>query len=185
MASNQWIQTKLQKLAEEKEEMERQITESESLLASNQLIQTKLQKLAEEKEEEERQISELESCLASRKKRLELIDEHASALHSLKSMEITLSVVESIEAMVEKIQDKKVEGIENIRYIHLHILDLEKKCRRNSIKSFASPLEYFSVLTIQVNLTEKIYQFRKRNLQTNYLKFEILFLKKTVTYNFL
>ena len=130
MASNQWIQTKLQKLAEEKEEMERQITESESLLASNQLIQTKLQKLAEEKEEEERQISELESRLASRKKRLELIDEHASALHSLKSMEITLSVVESIEAMLEKIQDKKVEGIENIRYIHLHILDLEKKCRR-------------------------------------------------------
>ena len=94
----------------------------ERQISLNQLIQPKLQKLAEEKEEKERQITELESLLVSKEKcRLELMDEHASALHSLKSMEITLSVVESIEAMVEKIQDKKVEGIENSRYIHLHI----------------------------------------------------------------
>jgi len=77
----------------------------------NQLIQPKLQKLAEEKEEKERQITELESLLVSKEKcRLELMDEHASALHSLKSMG------ESLEAMEEKIQDKKVEGIENSRF---------------------------------------------------------------------
>merc|ERR1712141_183857 len=77
----------------------------------NQLIQPKLQKLAEEKEEKERQITELESLLVSKEKcRLELMDEHASALHSLKSMG------ESLEAMEEKIQDKKVEGVENSRF---------------------------------------------------------------------
>ena len=95
----------------------------ERQISLNQLIQPKLQKLAEEKEEKERQITELESLLVSKEKcRLELMDEHASALHSLKSMG------ESLEVMEEKIQDKKVEGIENSRYIHLHILEfLEKK----------------------------------------------------------
>ena len=93
----------------------------------------------------ERQITELESRLASIKKRLELMDEHAfaSALHSSKSMGESLAAMEEkiqdmkvevksigeyLEEMEEKIQDMEVEGIENSRYIHLHILEfLEKK----------------------------------------------------------
>ena len=71
----------------------------ECQISLNQLIQPKLQKLVEEKEEKERQFTELESLLVSKEKcRLELMDEHASALHSLKSMG------ESLEAMEEKIQ---------------------------------------------------------------------------------
>ena len=112
----------------------------ERQISLNQLIQPKLQKLAEEKEEKERQITELESLLVSKEKcRLELMDEHASALHSLKSMGESLaameekiqdmkvevkSIGESLEEMEEKIQDMEVEGIENSRYIHLHILEL-------------------------------------------------------------
>ena len=88
----------------------------ECQISLNQLFEPKLQKLMEEKAEKERQVTELESLLVSKEKcRLELMNEHASALHSLKSMG------ESLEAMDEKIQDKKVEGIENSRYIHLHI----------------------------------------------------------------
>ena len=84
----------------------------ESQISLNQLIQPKLQKLIEEKEEKERQLTELESLLVSKEKcRLEIMDEHSSALHRLKSMG------ESLEAMEEKIQDKKVEGVENSRYI--------------------------------------------------------------------
>ena len=95
----------------------------ERQISLNQLIQPKLQKLAEEKEEKERQNTVLESLLVSKEKcRLELMNEHASALHSLKSLE------ESLEEMEEKIQDKEVEGSENSRYlhkyIHLHILEL-------------------------------------------------------------
>ena len=120
----------------------------------NQLIQPKLQKLAEEKEEKERQITELESLLVSKEKcRLELMDEHASALHSLKSMGESLeameekiqdmkvevkSIGEYLEAMEDKIQDMKVEGIENIRYIHLHILELLKKNFVDIIVRFTS-----------------------------------------------
>ena len=118
------------------------------------MIQPKLQKLAEEKEEKERQITELESLLVSKEKcRLELMDEHASALHSLKSMGESLeameekiqdmkvevkSIGESLEAMEDKIQDMKVEGIENIRYIHLHILELLKKNFVDIIVRFTS-----------------------------------------------
>merc|ERR1719479_373876 len=65
----------------------------------------------QEKAEKERQVTELESLLVSKEKcRLELMDEHSSALHSLKSMG------ELLDAMEEKIQDKKVEGIENSRF---------------------------------------------------------------------
>merc|ERR1712062_74904 len=65
----------------------------------------------QEKAEKERQVTELESLLVSKEKcRLELMDEHASALHSLKS------IGELLDAMEEKIQDKKVEGIENSRF---------------------------------------------------------------------
>ena len=88
----------------------------ESQISLNQLIQPKLQKLTEEKEEKERQITELESLLVSKEKcRLEIMDEHSSALHRLKSMG------ESLEAMEEKIQDKKVEGVENSRYLFFTI----------------------------------------------------------------
>ena len=95
----------------------------ERQISLNQLIQPKLQKLEEEKEEKERQNTVLESLLVSKEKcRLELMNEHASALHSLKSMK------ESLEEMEEKIQDKIVEDSENSRYlhkyIHLHILEL-------------------------------------------------------------
>merc|ERR1711953_1092631 len=83
----------------------------ECQISLNQLIEPKLQKLMQEKAEKERQVTELESLLVSKEKcRLELMDEHASALQSLKSMG------ESLEAMEEKIQDKKVEGIENSRF---------------------------------------------------------------------
>merc|ERR1719242_1059232 len=65
----------------------------------------------QEKAEKERQVTELESLLVSKEKcRLELMDEHSSALHSLKSMG------ELLDAMEEKIQDKKVEGNENSRF---------------------------------------------------------------------
>ena len=83
----------------------------ECQISLNQLIEPKLQKLMEEKVEKERQVTELESLLVSKEKcRLKLMDEHSSALHSLKSMG------ELLDAMEEKIQDKKVEGIENSRY---------------------------------------------------------------------
>ena len=112
---------------------------------SNQLIQTK-QKLAEEKEEMERQLTE-------------------AMEEKIQDMKVEVkSIGESLEAMEDKIQDMKVEGIENIRYIHLHILELLKKNFVDIIVRL-TPVEYFPV-----NLTEKIYQFQKRNLQTNYLK---------------
>ena len=78
-------------------------------MASNQLIQTK-QKLAEEKEEMERQL-------------IEAMEE------KIQDMKVEVkSIGESLEEMEEKIQDMEVEGIENSRYIHLHILEfLEKK----------------------------------------------------------
>jgi len=103
------LQTNVARKKNDIASLENKIQERQTSL--NQLIQPKLQKLAEEKEEKERQITELESLLVSKEKcRLELMDEHASALHSLKSMG------ESLEAMEEKIQDKKVEGIENSRF---------------------------------------------------------------------
>merc|ERR1712110_265482 len=103
MASNQLIQTKLelQKLSEEKEEMERQLTEVmeekiqdmkvevESIGESLEAMEEKIQDMKVEgienirvwieKSRKIHLFTELESRLASIKKRLELMDEHAFA----------------------------------------------------------------------------------------------------------
>ena len=84
----------------------------ECQISLNQLIEPKLQKLMQEKAEKERQVTELESLLVSKEKcRLEIMDEHSSALHRLKSMG------KSLETLEEKILDNKLEGVENSRYI--------------------------------------------------------------------
>ena len=83
----------------------RRMTPEEMLRKNQRLIQTKLQNLVEEKEEMERQLTE-----------------------AMENMKVEVkSIGEYLEAMEDKIQDMKVEGIENIRYIHLHILELLKK----------------------------------------------------------
>ena len=88
----------------------RRMTPEEMLRKNQRLIQTKLQNLAEEKEEMECQL-------------IEAMEE------KIQDMKVEVkSIGESLEEMEEKIQDMEVEGIENSRYIHLHILEfLEKK----------------------------------------------------------
>ena len=120
------LQTNVARKKNDLASLENKIQERQICL--NQLIQPKLQKLAEEKEEKERQVTELESLLVSKENcRLELMDEHSSTLHSLKSMG------ESLEAMDEKIQDKKVEGIENSRYLVLFFYIFPPKIRYKCI----------------------------------------------------
>ena len=82
--------------------MENKIQECQ--ISLNQLIEPKIQKLVEEKVQKERQVTELESLLVSKEKsRLELMNEQ--------------SMGELIDTMEDKIQDKKVEGIENSRHV--------------------------------------------------------------------
>ena len=98
----------------------RRMTPEEMLRKNQRLIQTKLQNLVEEKEEMERQLTEA-------------IEENIQYM----KVEVK-SIGESLEAMEDKIQDMKVEGIENIRYIHLHILELLKKNFVDIIVRFTS-----------------------------------------------
>ena len=129
----------------------------ECQISLNQLIEPKLQKLMQEKAEKERQVTELESLLVSKEKcRLELMDEHASALHSLKSMG------ESLEAMEEKIQDKKVEGIENSRYIHLHIFIFWSFFKKNGL--WLSARRFWQMIFLQFPPPELLIFFRQINL---------------------
>ena len=98
----------------------RRMTPEEMLRKNQRLIQTKLQNLVEEKEEMERQLTEA-------------IEENIQYM----KVEVK-SIGESLEAMEDKIQDMKVEGIENIRYIHLHILELLKNNFVDIIVRFTS-----------------------------------------------